>query len=123
MQIVMSIPPDFLIMIIVAVVISAAFIILPIPYWVMARIQGAKITFMEAMMMSFRRVKARKILSALSLAVSANIDISAEELERHTVEGGDVKKVVLAMIRAKNKGETIYKRDFFEADLKDHKIN
>lgn len=119
----MSIPPDFLIMIIVAVVISAAFIILPIPYWVIARIQGAKITFMEAMMMSFRRVKARKILSALSLAVSANIDISAEELERHTVEGGDVKKVVLAMIRAKNKGEIIYKRDFFEADLKGHKIN
>ncbi|MBN2728803.1 MAG: flotillin-like FloA family protein [Bacteroidales bacterium] len=105
-------------MIIVAVVISAAFIILPIPHWVMARIQGAKITFMEAMMMSFRRIKARKILSAVSLAVSANIDISAEELEKHTVEGGDVKKVVLTLIIVKKKGHQLYKNDVFESDFK-----
>ena len=113
----MNIPPDFLIMILVAVVVSAAFIILPIPNWLMARRFDAEITFMEAMAMSFRKVNARKILNALSNAAAANIDVTADELEQHAVTGGNVQKVVIDMIRAKKKGLPIYKRDIFNADI------
>ena len=113
----MNIPPDYMLFFLIVIVFTAAFILLPIPQWIMAKRYGAQITFIEAMMMSFRRVKAGRILNALSLAASAKIDVTAEELEKHYLAGGDVQKVVLAMIREKKKGEAIYKKDFFKADL------
>jgi uncharacterized protein YqfA (UPF0365 family) len=118
MQIVMSIPPDFFIMIIVAIILSTAFLILPIPNWILARRFGAKITFMEAMFMSFRKVPARRILNALGNAAAAKLDITADELEKHAVAGGDVRKVVLTLIIAKKKGHQLYKNDVFESDFK-----
>ena len=62
----------------------------------------APVTFLELLGMSLRKVNARTIVQAKIMATQAGIgrDISARRLEAHYLAGGDVPRVIRALIAA-----------------------
>ena len=70
--------------------------------WFQAFWSKARITFLELLGMSLRKVNARTIVQAKIMATQAGIgrDISARRLEAHYLAGGDVPRVIRALIAA-----------------------
>jgi uncharacterized protein YqfA (UPF0365 family) len=70
--------------------------------WFQAFWSKAPVTFLELLGMSLRKVNARTIVQAKIMATQAGIgrDISARRLEAHYLAGGDVPRVIRALIAA-----------------------
>ena len=70
--------------------------------WFQAFWSKAPVTFLELLGMSLRKVNARTIVQAKIMATQAGIgrDISARRLEAHCLAGGDVPRVIRALIAA-----------------------
>jgi len=62
-----------------------------------------KISFAEQFFMSLRKSPIRKIKKALNEAEKAGIEISVQQAEAHSLAGGDIEKVVEALVLAKQK--------------------
>lgn len=72
-----------------------------ISLWVQAYATGAKIPFLNLMLMSLRQVDPRTIVRSKVMAVQAGLpEIPTSELEALLLAGGDVPRVVLAIIAA-----------------------
>jgi len=92
---------SFLLMVIigiVGVVIILSFI--PIGLWISALAAGVKIGIMTLIGMRFRRVPPAKIVSPLIKADKAGLTVSVNQLEAHYLAGGNVDRVVDALIAA-----------------------
>lgn len=88
---------------IIAVIIILLFVILsfvPIGLWISALAAGVKIGIVTLIGMRLRRVPPGKIVIPLIKATKAGIDVSANKLEAHYLAGGNVDKVVNALIAA-----------------------
>lgn len=68
--------------------------------WVRAYMSKADVRILELIGMSLRKVKPSLIVQVKIMAVQAGIAVSTRELEAHYLAGGDVVKVVRAMIAA-----------------------
>ncbi len=70
--------------------------------WFQAFWSKAPVTFLELLGMSLRKVNARTIVQAKIMATQAGIgrDTSARRLEAHYLAGGDVPRVIRALIAA-----------------------
>ena len=70
--------------------------------WFQAYWSKAPVTFLELLGMSLRNVNARTIVQARIMATQAGIgrDVSARRLEAHYLAGGDVPRVIRALIAA-----------------------
>ena len=70
--------------------------------WFQAFWSKAPVTFLELLGMSLRKVNARTIVQARIMATQAGIgrDVSARRLEAHYLAGGDVPRVIRALIAA-----------------------
>ncbi len=69
--------------------------------WFQAYWSKAPVTFFELLGMSLRKVNARTIVQARIMAVQAGLgDLTARKLEAHTLSGGDVPRVIRALIAA-----------------------
>ena len=70
--------------------------------WFQAYWSKARVTFMELLGMSLRKVNARTIVQARIMATQAGLgpDITARRLEAHSLAGGDVPRVIRALIAA-----------------------
>jgi len=70
--------------------------------WFQAFWSKAPVTFLELLGMSLRKVNARTIVQAKIMATQAGIgrDVSARRLEAHYLAGGDVPRVIRALIAA-----------------------
>jgi uncharacterized protein YqfA (UPF0365 family) len=70
--------------------------------WFQAFWSKAPVAFLELLGMSLRKVNARTIVQAKIMATQAGIgrDISARRLEAHYLAGGDVPRVIRALIAA-----------------------
>jgi uncharacterized protein YqfA (UPF0365 family) len=69
--------------------------------WFQAYWSKAKVTFFELLGMSLRKVNARTIVQARIMAAQAGLgDITARKLEAHYLAGGDVPRVIRALIAA-----------------------
>ena len=70
--------------------------------WFQAYWSKAPVTFLELLGMSLRKVNARTIVQARIMATQAGIgrDVSARRLEAHYLAGGDVPRVIRALIAA-----------------------
>ena len=72
----------------------------PIPLWIAAWASGAYVGLMTLIAMRLRRVPPSTIVTARISSVKAGIDISINDLEAHYLAGGNVVRVVNAMISA-----------------------
>lgn len=99
-------PKSFEITFIVLGVLILAFLILffyyvPFFLWVSARVSGVKISLIQLVLMRIRKVPASTIVSALIEAHKAGLqDVTRDDLEAHYLAGGDVEKVVHALVSA-----------------------
>ena len=85
--------------------IALMFVILIFSYgqiWFQAYWSKARVTFAELVGMSLRQVNARTIVQATIMATQAGLgrDITTRKLEAHYLAGGDVPRLIRALIAA-----------------------
>lgn len=71
--------------------------------WLQAKLSRADVNFLELIGMKLRKVDIRTIVLSRITAVQAGLTLTTQELESHFLAGGNVQKVVRAMILAKRK--------------------
>ncbi|MDO9262901.1 MAG: flotillin-like protein FloA [Desulfosalsimonadaceae bacterium] len=72
-----------------------------ISLWVQAMVSGAQVGLFNIVFMRFRKVPSRLIVNSKIMAVKAGLDIiTTDDLESHFLAGGDVLRVVQALIAA-----------------------
>lgn len=82
------------------VVVSLFFTFVPIGLWISALASGVKISIMNLVGMKLRRVIPSRIVLPLIKATKAGIEVNGNELEAHYLAGGNVDRVVDALIAA-----------------------
>jgi len=90
----------FLIVIAVAVIILLFFVGSAISLWVQALVSGARVGLFTIVFMRFRKVPPKMIVTSKIMAVKAGLDFSTDSLESHYLAGGNVSRVVQALIAA-----------------------
>ncbi len=75
--------------------------------WLRARVASAPVSFPTLIAMWLRRVPNALIVDARITAKKAGIDLETDPLEAHYLAGGDVNRVVLALIAADKAGITL----------------
>lgn len=90
-----------LILIAIVIIICIFFYYVPFFLWISARVSGVRISLMQLFLMRIRKVPASVIVRALIEAHKAGLnDVSRDDLEAHYLAGGDVEKVVHALVSA-----------------------
>ncbi len=84
----------------IPVLIVLAFIAQFFNLWLQAITSGAPVGFGELIGMKFRKVRPQVIVLSRIQAVRAGIDVSTRQLETHYLAGGNVPRVVNALIAA-----------------------
>ena len=92
----------------VILIIVAAIIVLlvffyycPFFLWISARVSGVKISLLQLVLMRIRQVPASVIVRAMIEAHKAGLsDVTRDDLEAHYLAGGNVEKVVHALVSA-----------------------
>jgi uncharacterized protein YqfA (UPF0365 family) len=72
--------------------------------WLRAALSGARVTFIELIGMTLRKVSAKVIVDSRIMAVKAGLDLSVNDLETHYLARGNVLNVVRALISASKAG-------------------
>ncbi|MDY6267543.1 MAG: flotillin-like protein FloA [Selenomonadaceae bacterium] len=88
----------FLVLIIVAVMIFLHFV--PLGLWISALAADVRVSIITLVGMRMRRVPPSKIILPLIKANKAGLDVQVNQLEAHYLAGGNVDKVVDALIAA-----------------------
>jgi uncharacterized protein YqfA (UPF0365 family) len=68
--------------------------------WVQALVSGARVGLFNIIFMRFRKVPPKLIVESKIMAVKAGIDIATDSLESHFLAGGNVSRVIQALIAA-----------------------
>jgi uncharacterized protein YqfA (UPF0365 family) len=87
-------------LLIVVVGLVLVLYLVPIPLWIAAWASGAYVGLFTLIGMRFRRVPPGTVVTARISAVKAGLDISVNDLEAHYLAGGNVVRVVNALISA-----------------------
>lgn len=92
-----------LILILVAAVVLLCIFFYYVPFflWISARVSGVRISLLQLFLMRIRQVPASVIVRALIEAHKAGLnDVTRDDLEAHYLAGGNVEKVVHALVSA-----------------------
>jgi uncharacterized protein YqfA (UPF0365 family) len=82
-----------------AIVVIAIFLrFVPIGLWIRAMASGVHVSFLTLFGMRFRKVAPAAIVDPLITARKAGLELSINELEIHYLSGGNVQRVVNALI-------------------------
>jgi uncharacterized protein YqfA (UPF0365 family) len=90
----------FLIIIAIAAIVLIFFVGSAISLWVQALVSGAHVGLFNIVFMRFRKVPPKLIVTSKIMAVKAGLDFSTDSLESHYLAGGNVSRVVQALIAA-----------------------
>jgi uncharacterized protein YqfA (UPF0365 family) len=90
----------FMLLLVVIIIVMFFFVASSLSLWVQALVSGAKVGLFNIVFMKFRKVPPKLIVKAKIMAVKAGIAITTDELESHFLAGGDVMRVVQALIAA-----------------------
>lgn len=82
------------------IAVFVVFYFVPIPLWIAAWASGAPVGLATLIGMRFRRVPPAVVVTARISAVKAGLEISSNDLEAHYLAGGNVPRVVNALISA-----------------------
>ena len=90
-----------LIAIIVLIALGIFFYYVPFFLWISARVSGVRISLIQLFLMRIRKVPANVIVRAMIEAHKAGLsDVNRDDLEAHYLAGGNVEKVVHALVSA-----------------------
>lgn len=90
----------FLVIITIAILVLLFFVGSAISLWVQALVSGARVGLFNIVFMRFRKVPPKLIVNSKIMAVKAGLDFSTDSLESHFLAGGNVSRVVQALIAA-----------------------
>jgi len=90
----------FLVIITVAILVLLFFVGSAISLWVQALVSGARVGLFTIVFMRFRKVPPKLIVTSKIMAVKAGLDFLTDSLESHYLAGGNVSRVVQALIAA-----------------------
>ncbi len=91
----------FLIAAAVVILLCVFFYYCPFFLWISARVSGVRISLVQLVLMRIRKVPASVIVRALIEAHKAGLtDVNRDALEAHYLAGGNVEKVVHALVSA-----------------------
>jgi len=82
------------------IVLAVLFSFIPMGLWISALAAGVKIGIFTLIGMRFRRVPPAKIVNPLIKSTKAGLELSSNQLEAHYLAGGNVDRVVNALIAA-----------------------
>ncbi len=85
---------------IAVVFLTIFFRFIPIGLWIRAAASGVRVSFLTLFGMRFRKVNPAAIVDPLITARKAGLDITINDLEIHYLSGGNVQRVVNALISA-----------------------
>ena len=85
---------------VVAALILFFFVGSALSLWMQALISGARVGLFNIVFMRFRKVPPKLIVESKIMAVKAGIQIGSDDLESHFLAGGNVLRVVQALIAA-----------------------
>jgi uncharacterized protein YqfA (UPF0365 family) len=85
---------------IIVLFFSIIFSFVPVGLWISALAAGARVSVATLVGMRLRRVVPRRIIMPLIKATKAGLDLPINKLEAHYLAGGNVDKVVNALIAA-----------------------
>jgi len=94
----------FLLLVLLVLVGIVAVIFRYIGLYVRAWVSGAHVTFFELIGMSLRKVNSLVIVNSRIQAIRAGLNVSQAEMESHMLAGGNVERVICAMIAANKAG-------------------
>ncbi len=89
-----------LIIVVVVGIVLLYFVGSSISLWIQALVSGARVGLFNIVFMRFRKVPPKLIVTSKIMAVKAGLDISTDALESHFLAGGDVLRVIQALIAA-----------------------
>lgn len=90
-----------LVAIIVLIALGIFFYYVPFFLWISARVSGVRISLIQLFLMRIRKVPANVIVRAMIKAHKAGLsDVNRDDLEAHYLAGGNVEKVVHALVSA-----------------------
>jgi len=94
--------PNYIILffLVVAVIVLFYFVGSSVSLWIQALVSGARVGLLNIVFMRFRKVPPKLIVESKIMATKAGLDISSDELESHYLAGGNVSRVVQALIAA-----------------------
>ena len=92
--------PLVIVLVVVAAIIVATMILVPINVWFRALASGAHVSMIRLVGMKLRKVDYKKIVNIYIISQKAGLNIPIVELETHLMAGGDIEKVVDALISA-----------------------
>ncbi len=84
----------------IVVVIVAIVLIVPINIWFRALASGAHVSMFRLIGMKMRKVDYKKLVNIYIISQKAGLKIPIAELETHLMAGGDIERVVDALIAA-----------------------
>ena len=100
----MSLAPVALIFVLIIVLFVLFVWLIPVRLWVAAWSSGAKVGFGELIGMRLRRVSPAAVVNPRIAAVKAGRGVATNTLESHYLAGGNVERVVTALISADKAG-------------------
>ncbi|MDW8305771.1 MAG: flotillin-like protein FloA [Leptospiraceae bacterium] len=92
--------PQTLILLLLGLGIFLLFYFVPVGLWVSALASGVRMGLIALVGMRLRKVPPREIIEPLIAATKAGLDVKRDQLESHYLAGGNVGKVVNALIAA-----------------------
>ena len=89
--------------------------------WLRGFISGARVTFLELISLSLRKIPVRKIVDVRIKLFQTGFNVSVDELSEHHLAGGNVTTVAAGMITAKEKNIKLDFQKACELDLNEKK--
>lgn len=105
------------------VIILLVLFFIPAGLWIMARVSGVKLSFIELTFMKLRRSPVRELVYGMVMLHMADIHVDIKTLEAHSLAGGNVTNMVYGMVEAKKAGLDLSFKKASEADLKGVKLS
>src|SRR5699024_10003554 len=98
MEIESILPIIIIALIIIALIVL--FTLVPVALWISALAAGVKVSLLTLIGMRLRRVVPARVINPLIKVYKAGLDITTNQLESHYLAGGNVDRVVNALIAA-----------------------
>ena len=89
-----------ILILVVVVLLIAFFTFVPVSLWISALASGVHVSIATLIGMRFRRINPARIVLPLVKATKAGLKVSMNEMEAHLLAGGNVDRVINALIAA-----------------------